>query len=126
MTANNTSVPTKVSQPHGGALNSGGTPGNRGGLGRPPSEVRRLAREAFAERLPTLARIAAGEVTVPLQERCPACGYEHPNAEAEREAVIKRAATPGEQVRAMEALARVGMSANVTVDDIRTRMIAQV
>ena len=119
-------TPTKVQQPHGGALNSGGTPGNRGGTGRPPSEVRRVAREAFAERLPILARIAEGEVAVPLRERCPACGYEHPNAETEREATIKRAATPGEQVRALEALARVGMSGNVSIDDVRLRMIAQV
>lgn len=33
-------VVSKVPQPHGGALNSGGTPGNRGGTGRPRSELR--------------------------------------------------------------------------------------
>jgi hypothetical protein len=126
MTTDSPPVPTKVLQPHGGALNSGGTPGNRGGSGRPPSEVRRIARDAFAERLPILARIADGEVVLPLRDRCAACGYEHPNAEAEREATIKRAATPGEQVRALEALARVGMSGNVSIDDVRLRMIAQV
>lgn len=37
--------PELVPQPHGGALNSGGTPGNRGGTGRPPNEIRALARE---------------------------------------------------------------------------------
>ena len=83
-------------------------------------------REAFTQRLPILARIADGEVVVPLRERCQACGNQDPNAETERELVVKRAATPGEQVRALEALARVGMSGNVSVDDVRLRMIAQV
>lgn len=35
----------KIPQPHGGALNSGGTPGNKGGTGRPPNAIRALARE---------------------------------------------------------------------------------
>lgn len=35
-----TAIP-KIPQPHGGALNAGGTPGNKGGTGRPPSEVRK-------------------------------------------------------------------------------------
>ena len=30
----------QVAQPHGGALNSGGTPGNKGGTGRPPKEFK--------------------------------------------------------------------------------------
>lgn len=30
----------KVPQPHGGALNAGGTPGNKGGTGRPPNSFR--------------------------------------------------------------------------------------
>lgn len=41
--------PEKVPQPHGGALNSGGTPGNKGG-GRPPDEFkRRMAAMASSE-----------------------------------------------------------------------------
>jgi hypothetical protein len=54
------SVPEKVPQPHGGALYSGGVPGNRGGMlgGRPTSEVRKAARKAFDERIPMLAKIA--------------------------------------------------------------------
>jgi hypothetical protein len=35
-TSEPTPVPSLVPQPHGGALNSGGTPGNKGGPGRPP------------------------------------------------------------------------------------------
>jgi len=33
--------PALVPQPHGGALSTGGMPGNRGGPGRPPSQLRR-------------------------------------------------------------------------------------
>lgn len=38
-TAKRTAV-AKVPQPHGGALNAGGTPGNKGGTGRPPNSFR--------------------------------------------------------------------------------------
>lgn len=34
------STVAKVPQPHGGALNAGGTPGNKGGTGRPPNEFK--------------------------------------------------------------------------------------
>ena len=36
---------TKVPQPHGGALNSGGTPGNKGGMGRPPLRLLEALRK---------------------------------------------------------------------------------
>jgi hypothetical protein len=81
----------------------------------------------FAARLPVLDQIASGSVTVPLSERCEKCGNEPTDADGARRArAIERAVRPGEQVRAMEALARVGMSGNISVDDLRTRLIAQV
>lgn len=47
-------APEKVPQPHGGALNAGGTPGNKGGTGRPPTEhlewCRRVVSDPDAER----------------------------------------------------------------------------
>lgn len=45
---------------NGGALQTG-NPGNAGGTGRPPNIVRELALEMFANRLPRLDKIAAGE-----------------------------------------------------------------
>lgn len=39
------SGPVLREQPHGGALLSGGVPGNKGGNGRPPNEIRALARD---------------------------------------------------------------------------------
>lgn len=44
----------KIPQPHGGALNSGGTLGNKGGSGRPPSAVRAVALEGAAKAIPRL------------------------------------------------------------------------
>lgn len=41
-------APTKVPQPRGGFLNSGGTPGNPGG-GRPPNRIRLKAREILED-----------------------------------------------------------------------------
>lgn len=52
----------KIPQPHGGALNAGGTPGNSGGKpgrsGRPRSALRERAFGSFEERLAVLEKIA--------------------------------------------------------------------
>jgi len=45
-------------QPHGGALRNGGT--NKGGTGRPSSEIRRMCKEGFADALPVIVKIAKG------------------------------------------------------------------
>lgn len=52
-------APVLVPRPNGqGALNSGGTPGNKGGWGRPRSEIRELSRNGFAETMEAInARI---------------------------------------------------------------------
>jgi hypothetical protein len=44
-------------QPHGGALKTSGTVGNRGGTGRPKSEIRKACAEAFDSRIPRLLQI---------------------------------------------------------------------
>ena len=56
-----TNGPRLVEQKHGGALNTGGTPGHKGAGGRPPSAVREAARLAFSERLEVLTAIADDE-----------------------------------------------------------------
>lgn len=48
-TAETAKQPTKIPQPHGGALNSGGTPGNKGGPGRPPSVLKAFTRELLED-----------------------------------------------------------------------------
>ena len=56
-TSGEPSVGQLVPQPHGGALLRG-NPALVPGPGRPASEVRKAARMAFDERIPTLAHIA--------------------------------------------------------------------
>ena len=53
--------PRLVEQEHGGALKAGGTPGHKGGTGRPPSKIREAARLAFSERIEVLTAIADDE-----------------------------------------------------------------
>ena len=48
----------KVKQEHGGALLTGGVPGNKGGPGRPRSAIRDLSALAFEQRIPVLEEIA--------------------------------------------------------------------
>lgn len=50
--------PKLVEQPHGGALLSGGKPGNRGGIGQIRNRVREAAALSFEKRLPILEEIA--------------------------------------------------------------------
>lgn len=50
--------PELVPQSHGGALLSGGAPGNAGGTGRPPSELREKMRGSLEERLHVAEAIA--------------------------------------------------------------------
>lgn len=40
--------PPKIAQPHGGSLNAGGTPGNRGGAGRPPNWLKEWCEDQLA------------------------------------------------------------------------------
>jgi hypothetical protein len=46
---------------NGGRLNRGGTKGNKGGPGRPPSAIRQKLRGTFEERIKVIAAIADDE-----------------------------------------------------------------
>jgi len=46
---------------NGGTLNRGGTPGNKGGTGRPPNALKNLATEEVIKIIPRMSRIAQGE-----------------------------------------------------------------
>jgi hypothetical protein len=71
-----------IPQRHGGALNAGGTEGNAGGPGRPPSVLRERLRGSFDKRIEVLESIADGDVMqraeIPLwrileHTKCPKC-----------------------------------------------------
>lgn len=112
--------PPLVAHPkaNGGKLYQGGVPGNRGGIGRPPSQVRAMAREMFADRLPRLGQIADGEVTVALRETCPECGYEPPKDARGLEDVLRMAPRASDVVSAIDKLGKYGLG---EADDSLTR-----
>src|SRR4051812_35575361 len=69
----------KIEQPHGGALNSGGTPGNSGGKpgrsGRKSEEVRlELGQLRDSKARAVLEGILDGAVTYQLDGLCEHCG----------------------------------------------------
>lgn len=86
-------TPMRVPAHGRGALRVGGT--NRGGPGRPPSLLRRVAREAWFDRVQIITGIAD-----------------------------KDTATDGDRLRAMDSLARVGLNAAISEDDVRERLSA--
>jgi hypothetical protein len=91
-----------IPQPHGGALRPGAGRGPKKGAanaGRPPSAVRAVLRESFADRVPLLERIADDD-TAPMAER----------------------------LRALEVLARYGLGTADGIDlhEVRERLRATV
>jgi hypothetical protein len=73
-----TTAVAKVPQPHGGALNAGGTPGNPGG-GRPKDEVReKLLKIANGQGVDFLADLMEGKIVTALVGECPDCKAQHP------------------------------------------------
>lgn len=83
-----------VVPPHGrGAIKHGSQPGGPPGPGRPPSAIRHIAREAFADRIPILTRIAD-----------------------------KDEAKDADRIRAVETLGKFGLNKQIDVDDVNTRL----
>jgi Zn ribbon nucleic-acid-binding protein len=77
-------------------------PGNRGG-GRTPSQVKELAAGKLPRHIETLDGIATGISYVTMREKCPKCGHE----DAKTDLALPVQVKPGEQVRAVEALAKL-------------------
>ena len=86
----------KIPQPHGGALNSGGTPGHRGGGGRPPGRIREAARLGFDEKIDKLIEVAE---------------------DAEKDS---------DKLKAIELLGKYGLGSAKGHDDVLVRRLAQV
>lgn len=107
--------PHKIPQPHGGALNSGGTPGNAGGLGRPASDIKARLRGSFYDRIPLLEQIA--DACVPIREQCPQCKYLAPD-----EVLVVRTAD-ADRLRALDMMAKyAGDEDDVPASEVRKRL----
>lgn len=128
---------TKVLQPHGGALNSGGTPGNAGGTGRPASVIRERCRGSFDQRIAVLEDIADGRpmqrIELPLgavlrHVTCPKCGTT-PKPETDDMLVLvsiegRVSASPKDRRGAIDILGKYGLGTvkEITVEDVRGRL----
>lgn len=108
------SAPTKVPQPHGGALYAGGVPGHRGAGGRVPQEIRQRLRDDGYDCLPTLRAIADGVVTLPLRTACEQCGASPSGKTAEE--VVKSTATIADRRAAIDTMLRYGIGTSRGVD----------
>jgi hypothetical protein len=101
--------PAKIRQAHGGALNSGGTKGNKGG--RPPSAVRDACRADFDKLRPILKTIALGHASKQGRKAAPAADGEIGGELAP--------VTTADRIRAIDVLAKYGMEANISITDVR-------
>lgn len=100
-TVKSTTAVAKIPQPHGGALNAGGTPGNPGG-GRKPSIVKDLATAKLPRHVETLDGIGAGISYITLIGKCPKCGHEDTSAP-----LVPQPVKPKDQVMAIGVLAKL-------------------
>lgn len=104
-----------VPQPHGGALLPGAGGGPQPGGGRPRSEVKALAAAKLPRHVSTLDDIAGGVAFMVLREKCPKCGYVPAAGEVTAPVQVK----PGEQVRAVEALAKLAEPKEMVITNDR-------
>lgn len=105
----NGGTPDLIPQPHGGALLSGGQPGQTPGPGRPPSRVKSALRKDFDARRDILNQIADGAVRLRLVGVCKECGHDSPEPLNDGEvlaAIIAQAPKPAERIKALEVMAR--------------------
>lgn len=98
-----------VPQGHGGAIKTGGNPGNRGGTGRPPHAIRDDWRGLLdAHGTGFLKQILQGAVT--LRQKCESCGHEPKRK-------VKVATSVDQGLTAIATLARFGIG---TKDELTT------
>lgn len=133
-----------VVQPHGGALKTGGNPGNRGGSGRTPSALRDRLRNSMAERIPVIEQIADGEAIVRTEIRvidvmrhvlCPKCGgplelITKDPLEAMGLTILGRtSASPRDRISAIDLAGKYGLGTKdeitVVSADVMSRLEAQ-
>ena len=110
-----------VAQEHGGALNPGGTPGNKGGTGRPPNELRGTLREILERGLPVLEGYIEGRVPVKMVGRCEECGHEHEDYKLlPTDMILLQTVKATDRLKALEMAAKYGGVAelSLTVDEL--------
>jgi hypothetical protein len=130
-------APLLIPQPRGGALLSGGKPGNKGGTGRPTNEIREMLRGFVSDHAVIIADIARGEPVHRTHVRitdlvehvhCQKCGVPQlrPNDidAALTEIAVVVSASPRDRIAALEYASRYGVGTikEVSIDSVRERM----
>lgn len=104
-------VGAMIPQPHGGRLRNGGT--NRGGSGRRPDRIKKLAGKLLEPRMALLAHFADG---VAVQQTEDATG-------AKKFELISP--TPKERIAALALLQKIHDGEKVAVSDVKHRLREQ-
>lgn len=106
-----------------GAIYAGGVPGNRGGYGRPPSQIRAMLRESYVQRIPRVAQMADGITSLTIVETCPKCGYEPPE---KRQGLPDAFVNPELSLKAIDHMAKYGLDSRtqLPVDEVRDHLRA--
>lgn len=91
-----------------------GNPGNRGGHGRRPDRIKKLAQQLLEPRLRLLAHFADGVVVSQVED------------DAGKAKHKLHSPTPAERTKAIEVLHKIGMGDTVSVSDVRDRLKRQV
>lgn len=118
-------MPVLIPQAHGGALLSGGQPGQTPGTGRPKNEIReRLRGIAFGKGLGFLDETLDGKVTVQLFGKCMHCGETSPIDPVVQKSLLDRiSASVDQRLKANEQALRFGVGTQseqvISDDDIK-------
>ncbi len=135
-TERTTALPTLIPQPNGGALKSGGTPGNKGG-GSTPNAIRRKLRKMIAKRPGFLAEVMDGNPMVKTRIRltdvlpeveCPNCGESgltpKEGTDKDLEITVMVSASPKDRIAAYDTAAKYGLGTlkEVSVEQVRERL----
>lgn len=126
-------LPRLVPQPHGGALLTGGQPGNRGGRRYKDDTIEQLG-ELIAEKGPAVVRqIMTGLVEYEFRGICTKCGQESEEpleVKALLEALSHRTPSPDTRLRSVEVGAKIAWGEKTTVElvspDVRERLLATI
>jgi hypothetical protein len=113
-TVDNSVLNTAVMVPPKGGQLRVGNPGNRGGHGRRPDRIKKLAQQLLEPRLRLLAHFADGVVVSQVED-------DAGNAKHKL-----HSPTPAERTKALEVLHKIGMGDTVSVSDVRDRLKRQV
>lgn len=130
-----------VEQPHGGALLAGGVPGNRGGTGRPPNDVREKLKGVVEEGVGVVADILQGRPVQKLRVSiaaltphivCANCGEQQITPKDKDSGAVEIEATasasPKDRISAFDAAAKYSLGQKVEVtlvsDEVKDRVSA--